>query len=43
MDMREELKFASEDTGEQFVITHGIIEMLKLSVDSLDSQPQVCK
>ena len=42
MDMKEELRFALKDTGGQFVMIHGITEMLKLSVDNLDSQPQVC-
>ena len=41
MEMKEELKFASKDTGGQFAMIHGIIAMLKLSVDNLDSQPQV--
>jgi hypothetical protein len=41
MGMKEEWKFASKDIGEQFVMIRGIIEMLKLSVDNLDSQPQV--
>ena len=42
MDMKEDLKFALKAIGEQFAMIHGIIEMLKLSVDNLDSQPQVC-
>jgi hypothetical protein len=41
MGMKEEWKFASKDIGGQFVKIHGIIEMLKLSVDNLDSLPQV--
>ena len=41
MGMKEEWKFASKDIGGQFVKIHGIIEMLKLSVDNLDLLPQV--
>ena len=35
MDMKEGLRSASEDTGEQSVTIHGIIEMLKLCVGNL--------
>ena len=41
MEMRGEWKFASRDTGEQSVITHGIIEMLKLHADNLGLDQQV--
>jgi hypothetical protein len=29
VDMKEELKFASKDSGVQYVMTHGIPQMLK--------------
>ena len=41
MEMKEEWKSALKETGEQFVITHGIIEMLKLYADNLGLDQQV--
>ena len=39
--MKEEWRYAIKDAGGQFVMIHGIIEMLKLSVDNLALQYQV--
>ena len=41
MEMKEEWKSALKETGEQFVIIHGIIEMLKLYADNLGLDQQV--
>ena len=40
--MKEEWRYVTKDVGGQFVMTRGIIEMLKLSVDNLALQYQVC-
>ena len=36
ISMKEELRYILEDSGEQCVMTHGTIVMLKLFVDNLD-------
>ena len=41
MEMKEEWKPALKETGEQFAIIHGIIEMLKLYADNSGLAQQV--
>ena len=39
--MKEEWRYVLEDSGEQCVMTHGTIVMLKLFVGNLDLDQQV--